>query len=185
MPLLMRYNMQTEVLPVSESIASTEGEKTLLSDIYLQYRQQMYNLAYSILNNTHDAEDAVQEALYKTARYIPGIQDVNSPKTKALVMTIAESCAIDIYRRNKKQLPFEEIKYDFSHEPRGIGLGDVFAILSPDDREVLLLRYDMGFQVKEIAKMQGRSQNAVTKAIIRAKKHLAQLLDEEGIDYGG
>jgi len=50
---------------------------------------------------------------------------------------------------------------------------------------VLLLRYDMGFQVKEIAKMQGRSQNAVTKAIIRAKKHLAQLLDEEGIDYGG
>ncbi|MBQ5813534.1 MAG: sigma-70 region 4 domain-containing protein, partial [Clostridia bacterium] len=68
---------------------------------------------------------------------------------------------------------------------RGLGLGDVFAILSPDDREVLLLRYDMGFQVKEIAKMQGRSQNAVTKAIIRAKKHLAQLLDEEGIDYGG
>ncbi|MBR6700940.1 MAG: RNA polymerase sigma factor, partial [Firmicutes bacterium] len=73
---------------MSETIASAEGEKTLLSDIYLQYRQQMYALAYSILNNTHDAEDAVQEALYKTARYIPGIRDVNSPKTKALVMTI-------------------------------------------------------------------------------------------------
>ena len=54
--------------------------------------------------------------------------------------------------------------------------------LTPEDRDLLLLRFHTGLTVKEIAHMQNKKPAAVAKAVTRAKARLAERLREEGFD---
>ena len=44
------------------SSLNTDEEKNYFEEIYLNYRQKMYGIAYSILHNAQDSEDAVHQA---------------------------------------------------------------------------------------------------------------------------
>ena len=48
-------------------------EKSILEQIYLEYRGLMYHVAYKILHNEQDAEDAVHHAFVKIAENIKKI----------------------------------------------------------------------------------------------------------------
>ena len=47
------------------SMVETDDEREFVTKLYQTYRQRMYNLAYGILNNKHDAEDAVSTAFIR------------------------------------------------------------------------------------------------------------------------
>ena len=63
-------------------------EKSILEQIYLEYRGLMYHVAYEILHNEQDAEDAVHHAFVKIAENIKKITDPVCPKTHSYVVTI-------------------------------------------------------------------------------------------------
>ena len=48
-----------------------------LEELYLKYHKEMYYIAIGILNNTHDAQDAVQSSILKLVSYIEKINEVN------------------------------------------------------------------------------------------------------------
>ena len=54
----------------------TPEEKSLFEQIYLEYRGLMYHVAYEILHNDQDAEDAVHQAFVKTVENIKKIVGV-------------------------------------------------------------------------------------------------------------
>lgn len=47
------------------SALDTDEEKDYFEELYLQYRHKMYGIAYSILHNEQDSEDAVHQAFLK------------------------------------------------------------------------------------------------------------------------
>ncbi len=49
-------------------VGIAKGNIDALSDIYDIIGKQIYFIAYSILKNYHDAEDAMQEALYEIVK---------------------------------------------------------------------------------------------------------------------
>ena len=51
----------------------TPEEKSLFEQIYLEYRGLMFHVAYEILHNEQDAEDAVHQAFVKIAENIKKI----------------------------------------------------------------------------------------------------------------
>ena len=55
----------------------TPEEKSLFEQIYLEYRGLMYHVAYEILHNEQDAEDAVHQAFIKIAENIKKIRNEN------------------------------------------------------------------------------------------------------------
>ena len=61
-------------------------EKSILEQIYLEYRGLMYHVAYEILHNEQDAEDAVHHAFVKIAENIKKITDPVCPKTHSYVV---------------------------------------------------------------------------------------------------
>ena len=71
-------------------------EKSILEQIYLEYRGLMYHVAYEILHNEQDAEDAVHHAFVKIAENIKKITDPVCPKTHSYVVTIVEHQAIQM-----------------------------------------------------------------------------------------
>ena len=82
-------------------------EKSILEQIYLEYRGLMYHVAYEILHNEQDAEDAVHHAFVKIAENIKKITDPVCPKTHGYVVTIVEHQAIDQYIQRLSRLKLE------------------------------------------------------------------------------
>lgn len=85
-------------------------EKSILEQIYLEYRGLMYHVAYEILHNEQDAEDAVHHAFVKIAENIKKITDPVCPKTHSYVVTIVEHQAIDQYKKGDRVLLIRTIQ---------------------------------------------------------------------------
>ena len=144
----------------------------------------MYYIAYKILNNEHDAEDAVHSAFVKIAENIQKIDTPVCPKTQNYVVTIAENKAIDLYRANRRksnQLYLDEISGIEVEESQIHGLAASMAKLPPRYREIILLKYYHGFSCKEIAKHLEITESNAIKLDQRAKNKLFQICKEDGI----
>ena len=53
------------MLSIYLSMVETEEEKDLVTELYNTYKQILFNVSMSILHNTADAEDAVQETFVR------------------------------------------------------------------------------------------------------------------------
>ena len=50
--------------------ALSEDDRDFVSGIFEEYGKQMYSIALDILKNEHDADDALQETMYKIIKYV-------------------------------------------------------------------------------------------------------------------
>lgn len=165
------------------AVIDEPAQKTKFETVYHQYRGLMYYVAYRILNNPSDAEDAVHDAFVAIAKHIQNISDPVCPKTQSYVVTIVENKAIDLYRRKQRRgaLPLEETE-ELSVSPQEpMGLAECILKLPPNYRQVILLKYHQGFSCGEIAAMLGITLSAAQKLDQRAKEKLRQIAEKEGI----
>lgn len=162
----------------------TPKEKSKFERIYLEYKGLMFHVAYEILHNEQDAEDAVHQAFIKIAENIKKIDNPVCPKTNSYVVTIVEHKAIDQYRKLRKHQTVElidEIQGTDAHYEGDDDLTKCILKLSGRYREMILLRYHHGYSVREIAAMLGLSLPATIKLDQRAKSKLKKLCKEAGI----
>lgn len=163
----------------------TPEEKSLFEQIYLEYCGLMFHVAYEILHNEQDAEDAVHQAFVKIAENIKKIDAPVCPKTHSYVVTIVEHQAIDQYRRLQKHPSvelIEEIQGTNAHYEGDNDLTKYILKLPARYREMILLHHHhQGYSVREIAKMLGLSLPAAIKLDQRAKNKLKKLCEEAGI----
>ena len=68
----------------------TADDRTRFESLYLAYRGLMYHVAYHILKNPQDAEDAVHQSFVKLAEHMATIPDGPCPRTRNLGVTVAE-----------------------------------------------------------------------------------------------
>ena len=71
------------------------------------YAVMMYGVAFRILGNDADAEDAVATALEKIFKNIDKISGINCPQTKGYIVTIIRNTSIDMYNRRKRRQTVE------------------------------------------------------------------------------
>ena len=151
--------------------------------VYTKYRYLMLHVAYKILQNHHDAEDAVHQAFISIIENLDNIFEVDSPKTRSYIVIITERKAIDLLRKIQKRQTLEfnedisgvEISFEMDNP-----IATAIAKLPSEYREVLLMRYHNGFSAKEIAAILSMSDSGVRKLIVRAKKALQEFLEKEG-----
>lgn len=166
------------------SMIESESDKSLFEQLYIRYKGLMYHIAYRILQNREDAEDAVHQAFVSIAKNIKKITEVNCPKTYGYIVTIIERKSIDILRANKHivSTDFEESEPGIEIPPPGEGgLADAIAKLNPRYREVILLHYAYGYKTNELANMLDIKQDSVRRLLWRAKEALKKQLEEGGI----
>lgn len=151
--------------------------------VYNKYRYLMLHVANKILQNHHDAEDAVHQAFIAVIENLEKIIEVDSPKTRSYLVIITERKAIDLMRYNNRRQTLElnediagvEIPFKMDNP-----VATAIAKLPAHYREVLLLRFNNGFTTREIASILSISDSGVRKMIVRAKKALQELLEKEG-----
>lgn len=166
------------------SLIETPEERDLFERIYTKYRYLMLHVANQIIQNHHDAEDAVHEAFLSVIKNIDKFSAVESPKTRSLVVLIVERKAIDILRKRQKANLLEINEDILGIEippPEDLGIADAMARLSANHREILLMRYDIGLTNREIAKLLDITESGVRKLLGRAKRELRSELQKDGV----
>lgn len=178
------------MLSIYLSVLDSDEDKSRFEVLYNLYRQSMYAIAYGILHNEFDAEDAVHESFLKIANHFEKIEEIKCPKTKAFIVIIVKNTSIDIYNRNKKtaentifiddmcnrvidEKAFEDIDYQL--------LLNKIDELPETFKDILYLRYVNGFFVEDTARLLNISVDAAYKRIQRAKIILNDKLKEESV----
>lgn len=164
----------------------------VLEALFTTYEQQMYRICYRILGNSHQSEDAVADAFERLVRYLPDCAGVTDFKTRALVVKITQSAALDIYRRNKREagiIPLEDyIHVEAPHNPvdeylelmncRELldtimdGLPELYA-------GVIRMRFFYGLDIGDIAKRLSISEDNVYQRIARARRLIKNQIGDE------
>ena len=131
-------------------------------------------IAYSIVRNEHDAQDAVQQALLAVwARR----ECVEFARLKPYLTRAVMNACRDIQRARQKAIPMKEMP-EMSFQPPDGMLADAVERLPEELRLPLLLHYMEGYKLAEIAGALGQSLPQVTSRLFRARKRLKRMLEE-------
>ena len=168
------------------AMLSEPKERRKFEELYLQHRQTLYRVAYRILQDPHDAEDAVHHAFVRLVDHMDKVDVRNLPRTRAFLLAVVENAAIDIYRQRKRKsgVRVEELCLP---EPMPEEIADSIAFdraflkLPVIYSSVLRLKYSHGYSGREIAVLLGLTEENVRQRIYRGKQLLAELLEKEGI----
>jgi RNA polymerase sigma-70 factor, ECF subfamily len=114
-----------------------------------------YGLAFSMLGNREEAEDAVQDAVAKAWRAFPRLR--MSASSQAWLFTIVANQCRDARRRSRTvvlslfDIPEPKVADHADTVARDVDLERALARLSPQQRGLLFLRYKMDMPPTEIA----------------------------------
>lgn len=183
---MVARGVQTEEAVLIER--SREGDQDAFRQLVERYQVAVHNLAYRMLGDPNDAEDAAQEIFMRIYRQL-GRYDP-SRKFSTWTLAIATNYCIDQLRRRRMQLvPLENIiPWARSREvgPEGEAItqearDDVQRLIMrlPEKyRAPLVLRYFEELSCAEIAEVLGMPEGTVKTQIHRARKSLEKLLAE-------
>lgn len=170
-----------------------QGSMTLdpatFDTLYAAQADRLYSSCYRILRDEQQAQDAVQEAWLRA--FSRG-DDAPIDNPGAWLITVARNAALDQYRRRKHLAPLaEEAGEDEASAPqlveddpygdpaKAVPAGDqkhlalaLIDDLRPDQGRLLELHYVDGVPIAELAAIIGKSANATTVALHRARAAL-------------
>lgn len=193
--------MMFDILTIIESL-ETDEQKQTAKEVFGKYQYAIYNVAYDVLKNKQDAEDAVMNTAEKMCRNIDLFIDKTENQRKVLIFKCAQNAAIDIYREKQRKSAeyIDDIKSNYiSEDEDGTAFdvqGDADVYLQDYDfgvlqkyvirlplkyKEVLLLRFGLQLQNKKIAEIYHTNENTVATWIHRAKNALKKLADKDNM----
>ncbi len=181
------------ILAFIQTIESKE-DQDLAGRIFTEQISNMKRIAYSILHNDYDTEDAVMNAVKSICQNIQSFESYDSPETLMLISIYTKNAAIDIYRKNKRNSEYLQsihdniVIQDYAEIPENFVLSNentkelINAIKSLDQmyRDPLLLKCKHGMKYDEIARILNIDAGTVAGRIFRARKQLLKILNERG-----
>lgn len=146
-----------------------------VTELFHQYRDDVYRLAVSYTHNLHEAEDVCQTVFLKLLEQ----KNITPGKEKAWLMQVTANQCKSLLRSSwwkntvalDETLPAPEIKDQSTFL--------AVAALKPRYRVVICLHYYEGYSTAEIARILKISPSAVTTRLSRARKLLQEVLKED------
>lgn len=182
--------------------ALSEDDRDFVSVIFEEYGKQMYSIALDILKNEHDADDALQETMYKIIKYVDKFADDDKSKIRNKIMiglrASIRNTSFRNYRKkqnkNKYETDEEEVEIDIEDESAIVDdivikgedcrkIKEALLGLSSDLQDTVNLVYYCDFSYVEAAKFLGISDNAVRNRLYQARKKLKEVLRGDFDEY--
>jgi len=163
------------------------GDTAAFSNLVEAYQKPVYNLAYRMLGNSVEAEDAAQEAFIRAYTRL----DTYDPSRKfsSWMLSIASHYCIDALRRRRMTIlsieelpPMVDVSMPRSaHPEQVVARGQVadqvqrlLGTLPEHYRTPIILRYWYDMSYREIAETMGVTESTIKTRLHRARARLAE-----------
>ena len=152
-----------------------------IAQLYDDYGDMVFRLAYSVLLNRADAEDAVQDVFLKYMTAAPFLRDDEHERAWLIRVTVNRCCDLLRRRKIRSHVSLDEIVETAaeSAEPEVSDLMHTLSKIPEKNRGAIVLHHLEGFSVEETAKMLGISVSAVKMRLARGREALKDLLSAE------
>lgn len=156
--------------------------------LVLAHYRSMYRVAYAILRDSDDSQDAVQDAVTRLWEKRHELTDISDHE--AFCITAVKRRCIDMLRQRQRTM--EEMPTSLEHLEDGTDtaqaiesrdtlarVNELMDALPEQQREVLRLRSWGGCSVQEIAEITGLSCDNARKVLSRARQKLKELYNRK------
>jgi len=167
----------------------TQAEEETLAALVSQYSGTLYRVAFSVLRNATDAEDAVQETFLRVLRHRDTLHELRDQRV--WLIRIVWNIVLDRKRRAKTRpetddvadlarvlpcggLSAEQIASAAQHHAHVLACVDR---LPTKERQVLMLSAFEELSSVEIASILGTTESSVRSRLFRARNLMAELLN--------
>ena len=174
------------------------GDVNAFETLVLAYEKNVYNIALRMTGNSEDASDMTQETFIKAYNSLQSFR--GDSKFSVWLYRIATNVCLD-FLRSKSRRPTvslsvednegDEVQLDVADESQSPELlldrqmtresvRRGLETLSPEYRQILLLREIQGLSYEEISQALGLEAGTVKSRIFRARKKLCAFLLQDG-----
>ncbi len=142
----------------------------------------MYALAYGILHNQHDAEDAISDTIMRAYTNLSQLK--NEGTFKPWLLKILHNVCLESLRSKRPTVDIEEqydLKDGFSYQDVNtkLVLRQAVSKLRQPYRTIVILYYYENLSLQEIASVTGQSVMATKTQLSRARTMLKNALNKE------
>jgi len=175
-------------------LQARQGDQVAFSRLVEVYQTPIYNLAYRMLGNGAEAEDATQETFVRVWTKLDSY-DLNRKLSSWILSVASHHCIDRLRRRRGNQVSMEEIQSwrwlpDDKPRPeertmmgeKADKIRQLLGQLPSQYRLVITLRYWQDRSYAEIAEITGTTESAVKSRLHRARRAMAELLATSDID---
>ncbi|MBI2844231.1 MAG: sigma-70 family RNA polymerase sigma factor [Armatimonadetes bacterium] len=163
------------------------GEYSIgLEELYDEYAGSLFRYAFVLTHRADDAEDAVQDAFTRLMQEQPSTLEQGA--TKTYLFTAVRYAAYDILRTRQRKDQLQSAIYTDAESRCGedtealaveeLILGEAFAELPVERREVIVLKVLEGMTLREIADMLGARPGTVASRYALGLAKLKRSLKE-------
>ncbi len=141
----------------------------------------LYRIAYTIVENDADAQDAAQEAVEQAYVSLPKLKDRS--KFRPWLMRILKNTCYMMLRDRKRVIPFDDLPDEGTQPFDALDLKIAFSKLSPESRLCITLYHFEGYSIPEIAAFLGEPVGTVKSRLSRARSAMRQDLTDQEATY--
>lgn len=190
-PAILRTDKRQEKSVNEEQVwldQARQGDKAAFGKIIEAYQRPVYNLAYRMLSNSGEAEEAAQEAFIRAYTRLESYNP--NHKFSTWMLSITSNYCIDLIRKRRAVLlsideplpPHPSLMSEKSSAPESQMMQNeqqemvqaLLTRLAPEYREAVVLRYWYELSYDEIAEMMDTTVSAIKSRLFRARKQLAE-----------
>ena len=165
-----------------------QGDREALEELYLIHFDRIYSYLHVSVGNRHDAEDLTTQTFLKMLEKIGSFRWQSAPFS-AWLFRIAHNLAMDHFRARRRWQPEEEVPEPPAHEAepsaeleamRTIGRESMLKLienLSPEQQQVLTLKFVFNLPNAEVAAILDKTQGAVKSLQHRALVSLQKQIE--------
>ena len=165
-----------------------DGERDALEELYLIHFDRIYSYLHMTVGNRHDAEDLTTQTFLRMLESIRRFRFGKAPFS-AWLFRIAHNLAMDHFRATKRWQPEAEVPEQPGEEEPSAEIGALEHIgqqsmlemidrLSPEQQQVLTLKFVFNFANADVATVLGKTEGAVKslqhRALVSLQKQLEQ-----------
>lgn len=162
------------------------GDTDAFGALVRRYEDAVFNLAWRMSNNWHDAADIAQDTFIRAYRKLSYYRPSHSFKTWlfSLCANLAKNRFRGIQRRRRAEERLREEMPPLSPEPeaKDVGLEEALRRIPDKLRAALVLKHMEGLSYEEVARALGIGVSAAKMRVARGRDELVRLLERRSND---
>lgn len=155
--------------------------------IYREHSRELWALFYSLCSDPERAYDAVQEAFLRFYGYSG--ETIRDPR--AWLLRVGQNWLRDVARRKSSSCRLTSTLDEMPNLPESpedvmsldenrLAVREALKGMIEDDRKVLVMKYSLGWSSAQMAVAMDSSAAAIDMRLSRARRRLAELLEDMG-----